>query len=383
MAGLLAEVDLEHVLQRVADQRQEVLGGGRDPLRRLVLVVDVGDERLADHAPVGRRELRHRQPEQPSDLEDALVGDAGGADRRQPLRRLDVALGVDGSRRRQAPSRALATAARGTPRSIPAALGDLGGRQSLPVSREDEVDRDQREAAVGDRAAELVEGDAALVEVGEQLQPAVALLALEPVEQALVLEVDVVAHPAPSLCLLPRLAAMAEEAVEIPIFELPLVLLPGELVPLHIFEERYKAMIGHCLDSGEPFGIVFRDPDAGARRVGCEARITEVTERFDDGRLNIVVTGERPFRVLDRHEADLYPAGEVEPLSNPPAQTDSGREAAARARSGFAELVERVGGERPTTPSSKRSTPTGSRPRSNCPPTPSSTCSSCAPNRSE
>ena len=107
---------------------------------------------------------------------------------------------------------------------------------------------------------------------------------------------------------------MADEAVEIPIFELPLVLLPGELVPLHIFEERYKAMIGHCLDHGEPFGIVFRDPNAGARRIGCEARITEVTERFDDGRLNIVVTGERPFRVLDRHEAGAYPAGEVEPL---------------------------------------------------------------------
>ena len=140
---------------------------------------------------------------------------------------------------------------------------------------------------------------------------------------------------------------MADEAVEIPIFELPLVLLPGELVPLHIFEERYKAMIGHCLDRGEPFGIVFRDPDVGARRVGCEARITEVTERFDDGRLNIVVTGERPFRVLDRHETEAYPAGEVEPLANPPAQTDSGREAAARARSGFAELVEKVGGERP------------------------------------
>ena len=140
---------------------------------------------------------------------------------------------------------------------------------------------------------------------------------------------------------------MAEEAVEIPIFELPLVLLPGELVPLHIFEERYKAMIGHCLDTGEPFGIVFRDPSAGARRIGCEARITEVTERFDDGRLNIVVTGERPFRVLDRHEAGSYPAGEVEPLQNPPAQTDSGREAASRARSGFAELVERIGGERP------------------------------------
>jgi Lon protease-like protein len=142
---------------------------------------------------------------------------------------------------------------------------------------------------------------------------------------------------------------MATGAQELPIFELPLVLLPGELVPLHIFEERYKRMIGRCLEDGEPFGIVFRDSDGSARRVGCEARVTEVTERFDDGRLNIIVTGERPFRVLDRFEAPDFPAGEVEPIEEPladaePAEPESD---AARARSAFAELVERVGGERP------------------------------------
>jgi Lon protease-like protein len=107
---------------------------------------------------------------------------------------------------------------------------------------------------------------------------------------------------------------MADEGVELPIFELPLVLLPGELLPLHIFEERYKRMIARCLEQGEPFGIVFRDEEGGARRIGCEARVTEVTERFDDGRLDIIVTGERPFRVLDRFEATEYPAGEVQPV---------------------------------------------------------------------
>jgi Lon protease-like protein len=138
-------------------------------------------------------------------------------------------------------------------------------------------------------------------------------------------------------------------AVELPIFELPLVLLPGELVPLHIFEERYKRMIGRCLEDGEPFGIVFRDNDGSARRVGCEARVTEVTERFDDGRLNIIVTGERPFRVLDRFEAPDFPAGEVEPIDEPSAaeEHDEPQSAAARTRGAFAELVERVGGEAP------------------------------------
>jgi Lon protease-like protein len=144
---------------------------------------------------------------------------------------------------------------------------------------------------------------------------------------------------------------MAGAGLELPIFELPLVLLPGELLPLHIFEERYKRMIARCLEDGEPFGIVFRDDEGGARRIGCEARVTEVTERFDDGRLNIIVTGERPFRVLDRFEASEYPAGEVEPVDSPLADPDlTGDEtpgAAAAAREAFADLVRRVGGEPP------------------------------------
>jgi Lon protease-like protein len=139
---------------------------------------------------------------------------------------------------------------------------------------------------------------------------------------------------------------MEPDAVEIPIFELPVVLLPGELMPLHIFEDRYKRMINRCLDAGEPFGVVFRDTEEGAHRIGCEARVTEVTERFDDGRLNIVVTGERPFRVLDRFEAPEFPAGEVEPIDAAPQATEA--DDAETAREAFAELVERVGGERPS-----------------------------------
>jgi Lon protease-like protein len=141
---------------------------------------------------------------------------------------------------------------------------------------------------------------------------------------------------------------VASHGTELPIFELPLVLLPGELLPLHIFEERYKRMIGRCLEDETPFGIVFRDPEGGARRVGCEARVTEVTERFDDGRLNIVVTGERPFRVIDRFDAPEFPAGEVEPVE-PGALEEDATDDATAAREAFAELVRRVGGEPPTT----------------------------------
>jgi Lon protease-like protein len=140
---------------------------------------------------------------------------------------------------------------------------------------------------------------------------------------------------------------MAADGLELPIFELPIVILPGELLPLHIFEERYKRMIGHCVDAEEPFGIVFRDDDGTAHRIGCTARVTEVLERFDDGRMNIVVTGEQPFRVLERFEEAEYPAGEVEPIDADDEPDGDDPEAADMARQAFAELVKRVSGDPP------------------------------------
>ena len=133
--------------------------------------------------------------------------------------------------------------------------------------------------------------------------------------------------------------------LELPIFELPLVLLPGEQVPLHIFEDRYKRMVGTALEQGEPFGIVLRDDD-GARSIGCTARIDDVLERFDDGRMNIVVSGEEAFKVIDRFESPDYPTGEVELIPDediPPIDEAS----ASAAREAFAELAERATGERP------------------------------------
>jgi Lon protease-like protein len=135
---------------------------------------------------------------------------------------------------------------------------------------------------------------------------------------------------------------------ELPIFELPVVLLPGELLPLHIFEERYKRMIGRSVDSGEPFGIVFRDDTGGARNVGCTARVADVLERFEDGRLNIVVTGESPFRVLDRADAPEFPVGEIELIDAADEPDPDDEEAARGARAAFAELLDQVSEEGPS-----------------------------------
>ena len=81
---------------------------------------------------------------------------------------------------------------------------------------------------------------------------------------------------------------------KIPLFPLGVVLLPKMLLPLHIFEERYKQMIGECLAADKPFGIVLFDGQA-IRPVGCMARITRVIKRYDDGRMDILTEGGERF----------------------------------------------------------------------------------------
>jgi Lon protease-like protein len=136
---------------------------------------------------------------------------------------------------------------------------------------------------------------------------------------------------------------MGQEILRFPLFPLGLVLLPGEAVPLHIFEERYKLMIGECLDEDREFGIIWLADDE-LKEIGCGARITRVLEHFDDGRLNILVEGTTPFR-LERRIGDLpYPAGDVELLDDAP-ETDEA--ALERTRSGYADLVEEVTDSRP------------------------------------
>ena len=129
-----------------------------------------------------------------------------------------------------------------------------------------------------------------------------------------------------------------------PLFPLGLVLLPQELVPLHIFEERYKLMINECLEADSEFGIIWLSDD-GLRDIGCTARIERVIERFDDGRMNILVVGDQPFRLLERIEEMAYPAGNVELLDD--FDPDADPELAGQARARYAELVEAATEEKP------------------------------------
>ena len=102
--------------------------------------------------------------------------------------------------------------------------------------------------------------------------------------------------------------------MEIGLFPLNLVLLPGEQAPLHIFEPRYRELIGECLEQNEEFGLVLEDDD-GMREIGCRAGVIEVLEQFDDGRLNIVVEGRERIRIAGVTEgASSYMTADVEDI---------------------------------------------------------------------
>ncbi len=141
---------------------------------------------------------------------------------------------------------------------------------------------------------------------------------------------------------------MADSAERFPLFPLGLVLLPGELVPLHIFEERYRTMIGECLEQASEFGIVWSGDD-GLADIGCAAEVAQLIEELDDGRMNVLVKGTRPFRLNRRIEDMPYPAGDVEWLAaDDEEDPDADEDVAVGARRAYADLVEKVTELRPT-----------------------------------
>ena len=123
---------------------------------------------------------------------------------------------------------------------------------------------------------------------------------------------------------------------DFPLFPLPLVALPHELVPLHIFEERYRVMFDELLESPGEFGIVWMTA-AGPKGIGCACEIEQVLERMDDGRLNVLTRGTRPFRIVERQADMPYPAATIEFLPDKDEAPDE--RAAAQAREAYAALV--------------------------------------------
>lgn len=113
---------------------------------------------------------------------------------------------------------------------------------------------------------------------------------------------------------------------EIGLFPLPLVLVPTERIPLHIFEERYKELIAECIESGEAFGLVLATGDGAVHDVGTKATVTQVLESLDDETMNIVVEGQERFRLLELTSGRSFTTCVIEPVfddDEPPTPEES------------------------------------------------------------
>jgi Lon protease-like protein len=133
-----------------------------------------------------------------------------------------------------------------------------------------------------------------------------------------------------------------------PLFPLGMVLLPGERTALHIFEPRYRELTARCLENNETFGLVLAGEDGSPREFGCATRIVEVLERHEDGKLDILVEGVQPIRLIEADDGFSYPAATVELLEDSPVEPGDAKQGEL-ARKAFAQLVE-ASGEEPYEP---------------------------------
>jgi Lon protease-like protein len=135
------------------------------------------------------------------------------------------------------------------------------------------------------------------------------------------------------------------KGMDLPLFPLNTVLFPGAELPLHIFEPRYRVMIGECVEQERPFGVVLIERGAevgdGAipHRVGTTAQVTTV-ERLDDGRMNILCIGQDRFRILDTSSERPYLMGEVELLTDEDRDAPEAERAAAIVRERYLRFMQ-------------------------------------------
>ena len=132
--------------------------------------------------------------------------------------------------------------------------------------------------------------------------------------------------------------------MELPLFPLNTVLFPGATIPLHIFEERYKEMIGFCLDHNYPFGVVLvrEESEVGGAAQPCDVGTTAyvtTTQRLEDGRMNLLCQGGQRFRILSSDGSRPYLVAEVEVLRTTAEEDPETRDYADTAASLFAEYV--------------------------------------------
>lgn len=107
----------------------------------------------------------------------------------------------------------------------------------------------------------------------------------------------------------------------LPLFPLGLVLYPGERLPLHIFEEQYIELVRFCIENEHPFGIVFFD-EGELARMGSTAHVRDVINRYEDGRMDILVEGGQRFRLGQLYHRHSYLTADVELVEEPEVRAD-------------------------------------------------------------
>jgi len=130
---------------------------------------------------------------------------------------------------------------------------------------------------------------------------------------------------------------------ELGLFPLPIVLVPTERIPLHIFEPRYHELIAECVETGEEFGLVLSTGDGAVHEIGTRASVQQVLETLDDGSINIVVEGGERFRLLELTTGRSFNTGDVEEVTDD--DDRSAGEDADRAVALFNELADVAGSD--------------------------------------
>src|ERR1700738_86650 len=115
---------------------------------------------------------------------------------------------------------------------------------------------------------------------------------------------------------------MSTSAIEVPLFPSSTVLFPGTVMPLHIFEPRYRQMIADCQRDGKPFGIVLAKPESEHLQevpypIGTMVEMRNL-DRLDDGRYTLMAIGIKRFRIVSQHHEKPYLSGIVEPFDDIP-----------------------------------------------------------------
>src|SRR6266516_7013577 len=151
-------------------------------------------------------------------------------------------------------------------------------------------------------------------------------------------------HPVVAVSYSRRNRVMSAKAIELPLFPLNVVLFPGMVLPLHIFEPRYRQMISDCQEQERPFGIVLVKPDSQPLQeepypVGTMAEIRDLN-RLEDGRFLLMAVGLQRFRILSQHRQKPYLSGIVETFEDMAEPADALMASAKKGQSLFSTYLE-------------------------------------------